>query len=156
MLKRLVWYGEHLVCFGLSLLILTSFYTAQTSATNLYWLASIGMPVDSAVVSATLLADWLGMNIHGEVPLSGLLGVALLLAFSATRVVTIWWVVESRYIYALAGAVGSAVLVICMPLALSDMELIAGARSLLGKFYLIAAGGVAGYFFGSQLTRLSK
>ena len=156
MLKRLVWYGEHLVCFGLSLLILTSFYTAQTSATNLYWLASIGMPVDSAVVSATLLADWLGMNIHGEVPLSGLLGVALLLAFSATRVVTIWWVVESRYIYALAGAVGSAVLVICMPLALSDMELIAGARSLLGKFYLIAAGGVAGYFFGSQLTRLSE
>ena len=156
MLKRLVWYGEHLVCFGLSLLILTSFYTAQTSATNLYWLASIGMPVDSAVVSATLLADWLGMNIHGEVPLSGLLGVALLLAFSATRVVTIWWVVESRYIYALAGAVGSAVLVICMPLALSDMELIAGARSLIGKFYLIAAGGVAGYFFGSQLTRLSK
>tara|TARA_B100000767_G_scaffold68439_1_gene65017 strand:+ start:305 stop:775 length:471 start_codon:yes stop_codon:yes gene_type:complete len=156
MLKRLVWYGEHLVCFGLSLLILTSFYTAQTSATNLYWLASIGMPVDSAVVSATLLADWLGMNIHGEVPLSGLLGVALLLAFSATRVVTIWWVVESRYIYALAGAVGSAVLVICMPLALSDMELIAGARSLIGKFYLIAAGGVAGYFFGSQMTRLSK
>ncbi len=156
MLKRLVWYGEHLVWFGLSLLILTSFYTAQTSATNLYWLASIGMPVDSAVVSATLLADWLGMNIHGEVPLSGLLGVALLLAFSATRVVTIWWVVESRYIYALAGAVGSAVLVICMPLALSDMELIAGARSLIGKFYLIAAGGVAGYFFGSQMTRLSK
>jgi len=36
------------------------------------------------------------------------------------------------------------------------MELIAGARSLIGKFYLIAAGGVAGYFFGSQMTRLSK
>ena len=156
MLKRLVWFVQQLVWFGFSLLILTSFYTAQTSTTNLYWLASIGMPVDSEVVRATLLADWLGMNIHGEVPLSGLLGVTLLLAFTVTRVVTIWWVVESRYIYALAGAAGSAVLIICMPLALSDMELIAGARSLLGKLYLIAAGCVAGYFFGSQLTRQSE
>lgn len=156
MLKRLVRFAEYLVWFGLSILILTSFYTAQTSATNLYWLTSIGMPVDSAVVSATLLADWLGMNIYGEVPLSALLGVTLFLAFEVTRVVTIWWVVESRYIYALAGAVASAVLIICMPLALSDMELIAGARSLLGKLYLIASGGVAGYFFGSQRTRQSE
>ena len=147
---------KQLMSFLGSVVLLTSLFTVQTSVTNLQWLASIGMPVDRAVVSSTILADWVGMNIRGEVPLVGLLCVALLLAFLTTRVITIWLVVKNRYIYALAGATAIAALVFTIPMALANMELIAGARSLVGKFFLIAAGGAAGYMFGSQLGRIPK
>jgi uncharacterized RDD family membrane protein YckC len=42
-----------------------------------------------------------------------------------------------------------------MPLALYNLDLIAGARSLLGKVYLICSGMIAGYYFGARQTEES-
>jgi len=42
-----------------------------------------------------------------------------------------------------------------MPLAFYNLELIAGARTFVGKGYLIFTGVIAGYYFGSRQTENS-
>jgi hypothetical protein len=41
-------------------------------------------------------------------------------------------------------------IVALMPLAFYNLDLIAGARTLSGKAYLVVAGMIAGYYFGSH------
>ncbi len=80
---------KQIQAFLISLLIATFLLVTHTTATNLFWLQSIGMPVDMGIVAL-------------------------------------------------------------MPLAFYNLDLIAGARTLGGKVYLVLAGVLAGYYFGSH------
>jgi hypothetical protein len=79
------------------------------------------------------------------------LSIAFLVAFLLSKVVQ----ANSTLLYTLSGGAALFAIVVLMPLAFYDMDLIAGARSLVGKGVLIFGGLVAGYYFGSKLKQVN-
>jgi len=90
------------------------------------------------------------MNSRGAFPAFGLIFVGLLIAFITARIIAIWSSIRKPYLYALAGGAALLAIVALMPLAFYNLDLIAGARTLSGKAYLVVAGMIAGYYFGSH------
>ncbi len=128
-------------------------FICQTTLSNLIWLNRTGMPVSAGVAVTTILSDLIGMNTRGEFPIAVIISVVLLVAFFAARIILIWVQIEQKYLYALAGAVSIFLLLVSMPNFFYDLELIAGARTYLGKFILICIGYLSGYVFGVNLCR---
>ena len=141
---------KQIKAFLISLIIATFLVVTQTTATNLIWLQSINMPVDMQVVLSAMATDLVGMNSTGAFPVIGLIFVGLLIAFIAARIIVIWSSIKKPYLYALAGGAALLAIVALMPLAFYNLDLIAGARTVAGKMYLVLAGMIAGYYFGSH------
>lgn len=143
------------ISFLISVAIATGLLITQTTFTNIIWLSSMDMPVDVSVILSMLAGDLISMNIKGEFPVGALVLVGMLIAFIVTRILLIWVNIDKRYLYALAGGAAIFAIVGLMPLAFYNLDLIAGARSLLGKVYLTCSGMIAGYYFGARQTEKS-
>ena len=141
---------KQIQAFLISLTIATFLLVTHTTAPNLIWLQSINMPVDLEVVLSTMARDLIGMNFGGAFPAIGLIFVGLLIAFVTARIIAIWSAIKKPYLYAAAGGVALLAIVVLMPLAFYNLDLIAGARTLAGKVYLVLSGMIAGYYFGSH------
>jgi len=141
---------KQIQAFLISLIIATFLVVTYTTATNLIWLQSINMPVDLQVILSAMATDLVGMNSRGAFPAFGLIFVGLLIAFITARIIAIWSSIRKPYLYALAGGAALLAIVALMPLAFYNLDLIAGARTLSGKAYLVVAGMIAGYYFGSH------
>ena len=141
---------KQMPAFLISLLIATFLLVTQTTMTNLFWLKSINMPVDLYVVLSSMATDLVGMNSKGAFPVIGLIFVGLLVAFVTARIISIRISINKPILYAMAGGAALLAIVVLMPLAFYNLDLIAGARTLAGKVYLICAGMLAGYYFGSH------
>jgi hypothetical protein len=141
---------KQIQAFLISLIIATFLVVTHTTATNLIWLQSINMPVDLQLALSTMATDLVDMNSRGAFPVIGLIFVGLLIAFITARIIAIWSGIKKPYLYALAGGTALLAIVALMPLAFYNLDLIAGARTLAGKVYLVLAGMVAGYYFGSH------
>ena len=135
----------------ISILIATVLVVLQTTISNLIWLSSIDMPVSIGLVLNTFFADLIGMNLGGAIPLVGLVAAGMLIAYGVTLILLIWIDTRKSYAYALAGAAAILAIVLLMPLAFYNLDLIAGARTTLGKIILILCGLVSGYYFGSKI-----
>ena len=135
----------------ISILIATVLVVLQTTLSNLMWLSSIDMPVSIGLVLNTFFADLIGMNLGGAIPLVGLVAAGMLIAYGVTRILLIWIDTRKSYAYALAGAAAILAIVLLMPLAFYNLDLIAGARTTLGKIILILCGLLSGYYFGSKI-----
>jgi hypothetical protein len=135
----------------ISILIATVLVVLQTTISNLIWLSSIDMPVSIGLVLKTFFADLIGMNLGGAIPLVGLVAAGMLIAYCVTRILLIWIDTRKSYAYALAGAAAILAIVLLMPLAFYNLDLIAGARTTLGKIILILCGLLSGYYFGSKI-----
>ena len=140
--------------FIFTVIIITFLIITQTSITNIIWLYSVDMPVTFYLVISNIFYDLFGMNFNAAIPtgIIGLVAIGLALAFFITRIVLIWVNIDMKYAYAIAGGAAVAAIILLMPLAFYNLDLIAGARSLAGKSYLIASGILGGYFFGSNIT----
>jgi hypothetical protein len=136
--------------FVLCVLLLSMFFTLQTSLSNLLWLDSIQMPVDLATIFSVIAADFLGMN-SGIVPLYLLLSVALAPAFIIARLVLTRVKSDPNILYIFAGMVAITLMLFLMPLAFFNLEFIAGARSLGGKLSLILGGGLVSLLFSYRM-----
>lgn len=143
------------ISFLISVAIATGLLITQTTFSNIIWLSSMDMPVDVSVILSMLAGDLISMNIKGEFPVGALVLVGMLIAFIVTRILLIWVNIDKRYLYALAGGAAIFAIVGLMPLAFYNLDLIAGARSLLGKVYLTCSGMIAGYYFGARQTEKS-
>ncbi|MDE0875558.1 MAG: hypothetical protein OSA80_02890 [Porticoccaceae bacterium] len=143
------------ISFLVAVTIATVLLITQTTVTNIAWLFSMEMPVDTSVMVSMFIGDLISMNFKGEVPVGVLIFVGMLISFLVTRIALIWVNIDKRYLYALAGGMAMFAIVGLMPLALYNLDLIAGARSLLGKVYLICSGMIAGYYFGARQTEES-
>ena len=130
-----------------SVIIAMSVMAVQTSLSNLWWLHSTDMPVSVSVVVSTLLTELVGMSFLGDAPIIAVVLVGLLIAFVVAFLIIKWTALHRSYLYTLAGATAIFAIVVLMPLAFYNLDLIAGARTLLGKCCLIAGGAVSGYFF---------
>ena len=135
----------------ISILIATVLVVLQTTLSNLMWLSSIDMPVSIGLVLNTFFADLIGMNLGGAIPLVGLVAAGMLIAYGVSRILLIWIDTRKSYAYALAGAAAILAIVLLMPLAFYNLDLIAGARTTLGKIILILCGLLSGYYFGSKI-----
>jgi hypothetical protein len=144
------------ISFLISVAIATGLLITQTTFTNIIWLSSMDMPVDVSVILSMLAGDLVSMNIKGEFPVGALVLVGMLIAFVVTRIFLIWVNIDKRYLYALAGGAAIFAIVGLMPLAFYNLDLIAGARTLFGKGYLIFTGMIAGYYFGARQTEGSS
>jgi hypothetical protein len=135
----------------ISILIATVLVVLQTTTSNLIWLSSIDMPVSIGLALNTFFADLIGMNLGGAIPLVGLVAAGMLIAYGVTRILLIWIDTRKSYAYALAGSAAILAIVLLMPLAFYNLDLIAGARTTLGKIILILCGLLSGYYFGSKI-----
>ena len=135
----------------ISILIATTLVVLQTTLSNLMWLSSVDMPVTIGLTLKTFFGDLIGMNTGGAIPLVGLVAVGMLLAYSVAKILLIWIDTKKSYAYGLAGAAAILAIVLLMPLAFYNLDLIAGARTAIGKSILILCGFLSGYYFGSKL-----
>ena len=135
----------------LSILIATALVVLQTTLSNLMWLSSVDMPVTIGLALKTFVGDLIGRNSSGAIPLVGLVAVGMLLAYTVAKILLIWVDTKKSYAYGLAGAAAILAIVLLMPLAFYNLDLIAGARTALGKTILILCGFLSGYYFGSRL-----
>ena len=135
----------------ISILIATALVVLQTTLSNLMWLFSADMPVTVSLTLKTFFGDLIGMNSSGAIPLVGLVAVGMILAYSVAKILLIWINTKKSYAYGLAGAAAILAIVLLMPLAFYNLDLIAGARTALGKTILILCGFLSGYYFGSRL-----
>ena len=138
--------------FLISVMIAMSCVALQTSVSNLLWLNSINMPVTASVIVSMLMSDLVGMSAAGAYPIIIVVFAGLLIAFIVAFLLSKWINTGRRVLYALAGGTALFAIVVLMPLAFYNLDLIAGARTLLGKLCLILGGAVAGYYFGAQLS----
>ena len=135
----------------ISILLATVLIVLQTSLSNLMWLSSVDMPVTIGLTLNTFFGDLIGMNSAGAIPLVGLVAVGMLLAYLVAKILLIWINTKKSYAYGLAGAAAILAIVLLMPLEFYNLDLIAGARTALGKTILILCGFLSGYYFGSRL-----
>ena len=135
----------------ISILLATVLVVLQTTLSNLMWLSSVDMPVTIGLTFNTFFGDLIGMNSAGAIPLVGLVAVGMLLAYLVAKILLIWINTKKSYAYGLAGAAAILAIVLLMPLAFYNLDLIAGARTALGKTILILCGFLSGYYFDSRL-----
>ena len=137
----------------LSIFIATSLVILQETLSNLFWLISVGMPVSIGIFFLTYFENLISMNLSGAIPLIALVAIGFLIAYSVARIILIWIRVSKSYAYALAGAVAILAIVLLMPLAFYNLDILAGGRSVLGKSILTLFGLISGYFYGTSLDK---
>ena len=137
----------------LSIIIATCLVILQETMSNIFWLISVDMPVSLGVFISTYLNNLFAMNLSGAVPMIALIAIGFLIAYLVTRIILIWINVPRSYAYAVAGAVAVLAIVLLMPLAFYNLDILAGGRSVLGKSILTFFGLLSGYYFGKTLDR---
>tara|TARA_E500000081_G_scaffold102954_1_gene104219 strand:+ start:300 stop:752 length:453 start_codon:yes stop_codon:yes gene_type:complete len=137
----------------LSIIIATCLVILQETMSNIFWLISVDMPVSLGVFISTYLNNLFAMNLSGAVPIIALIAIGFLIAYLVTRIILIWINVPRSYAYALAGAVAILAIVLLMPLAFYNLDILAGGRSVLGKSILTFFGLLSGYYFGKTLDK---
>ena len=115
----------------ISILLATVLVVLQTTLSNLMWLSSVDMPVTIGLTLNTFFGDLIGMNSGGAIPLVGLVAVGMLLAYLVAKILLIWINTKKSYAYGLAGAAAILAIVLLMPLAFYNLDLIAGARTAI-------------------------
>ena len=139
--------------FVAAVFIATAMVILQTTSSNLVWLSSLNMPVTVKVVLSSYLNDIVAMNqLQGlPVPFFALIAASLLIAFVTTRIGLIWIKINQTLAYSLAGGAAIVGIVVLMPLAFYNLDLLPGARTLIGKTFLGVCGILSGLYFGSAL-----
>jgi len=137
----------------LSIIIATCLVILQETISNISWLLSVDMPVSLVIFILTYFNNLIAMNLSGAVPLIALVAVGFLIAYLVTRIILIWVNVPRPYAYGFAGATAILAIVLLMPLAFYNLDILAGGRSIFGKSILTFYGLVSGYYFGKTLDK---
>ena len=144
----------------LTILLVSFLVGAQTTISNLFWLSSIDMPVTFTVLISSIYHDFILMTLTSAPPplpplpvLPVIISIGLLIGFGVTWIVLRWIKTQKKYAYGIAGAVALAFIFYLMPLLFFGVDMLAGARTLIGKIILIFCGYLGGHFFGSRLSK---
>ena len=143
----------------LAILLVSFLVGAQTTVFNLIWLSSVDMPVTFGVLISSIYHDFVLMTLTPAPPaplplLPTIISLGLFIAFGATWIVLKWAGIQKKYAYGIAGAVALVFIVYLMPLLFFGVDMLAGARSTIGKICLIICGYLGGHFFGSRLSKV--
>ena len=143
----------------LAILLVSFLVGAQTTVFNLIWLSSVDMPVTFGVLISSIYHDFVLMTLTPAPPaplplLPTIISLGLFIAFGATWIVLKWAGIQKKYAYGIAGAMALVFIVYLMPLLFFGVDMLAGARSTIGKISLIICGYLGGHFFGSRLSKV--
>ena len=143
----------------LAILLVSFLVGAQTTVFNLIWLSSVDMPVTFGVLISSIYHDFVLMTLTPAPPaplplLSTIISLGLFVAFGVTWIVLKWAGIQKKYAYGIAGAMALVFIVYLMPLLFFGVDMLAGARSIIGKISLIICGYLGGHFFGSRLSKV--
>ena len=136
-----------------SVIIATCLVILQETMSNIFWLISVDMPVSLGIFMTTYFNNLFAMNLSGAIPLVALVAIGFLVAYLVTKIILRWVNISKSYAYALAGAVAILAIVLLMPLAFYNLDILAGGRSILGKSILTFFGLLSGYYFGKSLEK---
>ena len=137
----------------ISIVLATCLVILQETMSNIFWLISVDMPVSLIIFLKTYFNNLYAMNLSGAIPLIALIAIGFLIAYSVTKIILIWVKVSKSYAYAFAGAAAVLAIVLLMPLAFYNLDILAGGRSVLGKSILTLFGLLSGYYFGKKLEK---
>lgn len=137
----------------LSIIIATCLVILQETMSNIFWLISVDMPVSLGIFMTTYFNNLFAMNLSGAIPLVALVAIGFLVAYLVTKIILRWVNISKSYAYALAGAGAILAIVLLMPLAFYNLDILAGGRSILGKSILTFFGLISGYYFGKSLEK---
>ena len=143
----------------LAILLVSFLVGAQTTVFNLIWLSSVDMPVTFGVLISSIYHDFVLMTLTPAPPLPlpllpTIIALGLFIAFGVTWIVLKWLGIQKKYAYGIAGAMALVFIVYLMPLLFFGVDMLAGARSTIGKISLIICGYLGGHFFGSRLSKV--
>ena len=143
----------------LAILLVSFLVGAQTTVFNLTWLSSVDMPVTFGVLISSIYHDFVLMTLTPAPPaplplLPTIISLCLFIAFGVTWIILKWTGIEKKYAYGIAGAMALVFIVYLMPLLFFGVDMLAGARSTIGKISLIICGYLGGHFFGSRLSKV--
>ena len=143
----------------LAILLVSFLVGAQTTVFNLFWLSSVDMPVTFGVLISSIYHDFVLMTLTPAPPaplplLPTIISLGLFIAFGVTWIILKWTGIEKKYAYGIAGAMALVFIVYLMPLLFFGVDMLAGARSTIGKISLIICGYLGGHFFGSRLSKV--
>ena len=143
----------------LAILLVSFLVGAQTTVFNLIWLSSVDMPVTFGVLISSIYHDFVLMTLTPAPPaplplLLTIISLGLFIAFGVTWIILKWVGIEKKYAYGIAGAMALVFIVYLMPLLFFGVDMLAGARSTIGKISLIICGYLGGHFFGSRLSKV--
>lgn len=144
---------KNLLYLTLTILIATCLVIFQETMSNMTWLLSVEMPVTFSVFFGSYFSNLVLMNGGGAVPMVALIAIGMLAAFLITKILLIWVSLSKPLAYGLAGAAALLAIVLLMPLAFYNLDVLAGGRSILGKIILTLYGFLSGYFFGTTLEK---
>jgi lysylphosphatidylglycerol synthetase-like protein (DUF2156 family) len=144
---------KNLLYLTLTILIATCLVIFQETMSNMTWLLSVDMPVTFSVFFGSYFSNLVLMNGGGAVPMVALIAIGMLAAFLIAKILLIWVSLSKPLAYGLAGAAALLAIVLLMPLAFYNLDVLAGGRSILGKIILTLYGFLSGYFFGSTLEK---
>jgi lysylphosphatidylglycerol synthetase-like protein (DUF2156 family) len=144
---------KNLLYLTLTIVIATCLVIFQETMSNMTWLLSVEMPVTFSVFFGSYFSNLLLMNGGGAVPMVALIAIGILAAFLITKILLIWVSLSKPLAYGLAGAAALLAIVLLMPLAFYNLDVLAGGRSILGKIILTLYGFLSGYFFGTTLEK---
>ena len=143
----------------LAILLVSFLVGAQTTVFNLIWLSSVDMPVTFGVLISSIYHDFVLMTLTPAPPaplplLPTIISLGLFIAFGVTWIILKWTGIQKKYAYGIAGAMALVFIVYLMPLLFFGVDMLAGARSSIGKISLIICGYLGGHFFGSRLSKV--
>ena len=143
----------------LAILLVSFLVGAQTTVFNLIWLSSVDMPVTLGVLISSIYHDFVLMTLTPAPPLPlpllpTIIALGLFIAFGVTWIVLKWSGIQKKYAYGIAAAIALVFIVYLMPLLFFGIDMLAGARSPIGKISLIICGYLGGHFFGSRLSKV--
>ena len=148
------------ILFFLLSILLTSFLVgAQTTIVNLMWLSSVEMPVTLMIFISSLFQDFFMLSLSPAlvmlpIPLlPTLILLGFLIGFPVAWLALKWVKIEKKYAYGIAGAAALFFIVYLTPVIFFGADMLAGARTPLGKVSLIICGYVGGHFMGSKLNK---
>ena len=144
---------KNLLYLTLTILIATFLVIFQETVSNMTWLLSVEMPVTFSVFFGSYFSNLVLMNGGGAVPMVALIAIGMLAAFLIAKILLIWVSLSKPLAYGLAGAAALLAIVLLMPLAFYNLDVLAGGRSILGKIILTLYGFLSGYFFGTTLEK---
>jgi len=117
--------------------------TPISSISNLFWLASVDMPVTVFSSLEVILFDFQRLGIALYVVVI----VGFSIAFSVAGLISRFFQFGGKYLYSIAGAFAIGMALFLMVELLFQTELLGGNRTILGKSLHLVAGFLGGYFY---------
>ena len=139
--------------FIIAIFIMMFLISAHSSSLNLLWLSSMNMPVTESTIIDVFFGDFRGLVFGGAFPIPVLVALICLILFLLTGILRRWLHFSPVSMYSMSGAATFLIVTVVLPLGFNNIDLIANARTGVGKSLLCLFGAAAGAYFGFFVGR---